>query len=173
MNKHTVIVIVCSIVIVSTIGYSILNLILVDNLQFRDAKGEEFNLISLAYGGQLQVCNPVFLPVTFKKYQIDLIYLNEIVGTYFVDGLTLAPSSSQVVKGKFEAESIPVAGITSLALDTELQGRDVGRVDAKQFSVVTRTDTNIMGFIPYSITKQYSGEVFYELMNEKADEFAC
>jgi len=143
------------------------------SLQFRGAKGEEFNLISMAYGGQVQVCNPIFLPVTFKKYQIDLIYLNEIVGTYFVDGLTLAPSSSQVVKGKFEAESIPVAGITSLALDTELQGRDVGRVDAKQFSVITRTEIGIMDFIPYSITKQYPGDVFYDLMNKRADEFAC
>lgn len=169
MNKYTIITIISIIVIASTIGYGFLNSYFADNLQFKWAGIDDFNLFSLVYGGTFHTCNTSEFPVSFKKYSIEVINDKNSLGTFVLDGDTIPPRTSKILNGKFNAESQTLAGVTSLLIDTELKGTDVLRLDAKKVFIITNIQTDILGFIPHSVSKQYSGYDFFELMNKKTD----
>lgn len=173
MNRHAVVVIISCVVIASTIGYSIFNLLNAENLQFRLAGKERFNLFSLISGGKLEVCNPSNLPITFNSYEISSIYNGDRLGTYYLGGVQILPKSSVVLQGKFDAEGKKSANIMSLFLDTEIQGADVSRVDAKKLEILTELKTGFFGIIPYTISKNYGGSEFFDLMNNEDDSFEC
>lgn len=173
MNRHTIIVIISCVVIASTIGYSILNLLNVESLQFRVAGKEGFNLFSLISGTKLKVCNPSNLPITFNSYEISSTYNGDRLGTFHLEGSQILPKSSMVLQGEFDAENKKTANIMSLFLDSEIQGKDVSRVDAKKLGIVTELKTNLLGIIPYTVSNNYDGTEFFDLMNGKDISFEC
>ena len=91
----------------------------------------------------------------------------EILGTFVLKGGQVSPMSSKVFTGKFNSDSQTLAGVTSLLIDTELKGRDVLRLDAKQVYIITSTQTDILGFIPYTVSNQYSGYDYFDVMNQQ------
>jgi len=173
MNRHTVIVIVSCAVIASTIGYSVFNLMNATNLEFVWAGQEKFNLFSLMYGAKLKVCNPTDLPITFNSYEISSVYKDDKLGTFHLGGGQIQPKSFLVLRGDFDSGDKQVAEIMSLFLDTEVQGSDVTKVDAKKLSIMTDLKTNFLGIIPYTISKSYGGSEFFDLMNGKGSSFEC
>lgn len=173
MNKHTVIVIVSCVVIASTVGYSVFNLLNTENLEFKWAGKEKFNLFSLMYGARLNVCNPSDLPITFSSYEISPTYDGNRLGTFHLEGGPIAPKSSVVLLGDFDSKAKNTANIVSLFLDSEIQGSDVSRVDAKKLKVTTELQTRFFGIIPYTISNNYGGSEFFDLMNDKNDSFEC
>lgn len=173
MNRHTIIVIVSCVVIASTIGYSILNLLNVSSLQFRVAGKEEFDLFSLVSGTKLEVCNPSDLPITFNSYEISSIYNGDRLGTFHLEGSQILPKSSISLRGEFDAGDEKTANIMSLFLDSEIQGKDVSRIDAKKLEIVTEMRISLLGIIPYTVSNNYDGSEFFDLMNGKDGSFEC
>lgn len=172
MNRHTVIVIVSCIVIASTVGYSVLNLVNMGNLQFRWADKGGFNLFSLISGGQVEVCNPSILPITFNSYEISSIYDGDSLGTVYLKGGQVIPKSSAVLQGNFAGDK-KIANIRSLFLDTEMGGTDVAKLDTKKLEIVTELKTSLFGVIPYVLPNSYDGSEFFDLMNDVGGSFAC
>lgn len=173
MNRHAVVVIISCVVIASMIGYSIFNLLNAENLQFRLAGKERFNLFSLISGGKLEVCNPSNLPITFNSYEISSIYKDDMLGTFYLGGSQIMPKSSMILQGKFDSEDKKTANIMSLFLDTEIRGADVSRIDVKKLEIVTELKTSFLGIIPYTISNNYGGSEFFDLMNNEDDSFEC
>ena len=172
IKKETIIAIISIIAIVSTISYSALNLYAVDNLRF-SWYTKDFKLFSMTGDSQLEACNTLYFPATFKKYDIEMTYQSNKLGTYSAVGTTLAPSSSSILNGKFTAGDFGEALVYLMYLDTEMSGTNIARIDARQLQVLTRLDTSFLGVIPFSITKEYSGLDFVKIMNQQDGNFGC
>lgn len=169
MDKYSLVAIASIAVIAGTIGYGFLNSYFAANLEFRWAGIEDFNLFSLVHGGVFEVCNSSSFPVSFRQHTIQVINGNEIIGTFVLEGGQISSHSSKVFTGKFNSDSQTLAGVTALLIDTELQGTEVMRLDAKQVFIVTDTQTDILGVIPYTVSSQYSGYGYLDLMSQKTN----
>jgi hypothetical protein len=168
VNKHTVIVIVSIAVIAITIGYSSLNLVFAKDLEFRWHQAGSFDLLSLMFGGKLVVCNNSDYPANFHKYSFNVIYDEQSLGTFSVQGIGVLPHSASSLNGKFTTDDKRVSQILFSSLDTALSGSgQAARINVNNMQVISTLDTKIVGFIPFSITQQYSGQEFVEMMNQK------
>ena len=172
MNKEKIVAIISSVAIVVTIVYSGLNLYAVDNLKFR-WHTKDFKLFSMTGDSQLEACNTLYFPATFRKYDIEMSYQSNKLGIYSALGTTLAPSSSSILNGKFTAGDFGEALVYLMYLDTEMSGNNIARIDARQLQVLTRLDTSFLGVIPFSITKEYSGFDFVKMMNQEDNNLGC
>lgn len=171
LKKETIVAIISSVVIVSTVAYSGLNVYAADNLKFRWNPDETFSFFALSKG-QLEVCNSFPFPVTIRGYDVELTYDVTKLGTFSTGSITISPLSSLLVNGKLETES--EIGLTYLLyLDSKLSGANVARINVDNLNVVTNIQTSFLGVIPYSITKEYSGYEFADLMNTKDNDFGC
>lgn len=83
------------------------------------------------------------------------------------------PKSSMILQGKFDAEDKKTANIMSLFLDTEIRGADVSRIDVKKLEIVTELKTSFLSIVPYTVSNNYDGSEFFDLMNAKYDSFEC
>jgi len=109
----------------------------------------------------------------FNSYEISSVYKDDMLGTFHLGGSQIQPKSSLVLRGDFDSGDKQVAEIMSLFLDTEVQGSDVTKVDAKKLRITTDLKTNFLGVIPYTISKSYGGSEFFDLMNDKSGSFEC
>jgi hypothetical protein len=162
-NKHTIVVIVSIIIIASSLGYSSLNLISANNLQFRWASG--FDYLSVLYGKSILVCNDSDFPASFSKYEFTIFYDSKPIGKFTTSGVVVSPHSVASVGGKFEADDKQVAQIFFSFLDTEMHGTDVTRVDADKIKVKATLEYSLLWAIPLSIMHEYSGQEFLDMMN--------
>ncbi|TBR09798.1 MAG: hypothetical protein EPO62_04465 [Candidatus Nitrosotenuis sp.] len=164
-NKHAVIVAVSIVVIISSLGYSSLNLVSANSLQFKWAT-KNFDFTSIMYGGNVQACNDSDYPANFAKYTFTMFYDSEQLGKFTSSGGALPPHSKGTIPGKFTADNRQVAQIFFSFLDTEIKGTDVTRVDANKMHVSTTLDYAVIGIIPLSIKHEYSGQEFLDMMNQ-------
>lgn len=162
-NKHTVIVIVSIIVIASSLGYSSLNLVSANDLQFKWAS--DFDFLSVLYGKNMLVCNPSDYPASFAKYEFTIFYDSKQIGKFTVPGSAVQPHSEASISGKFAADDKQIAQMFFSFLDTEISGTDVTRIDADKMVVTATLDYTILGVIPLSIASEHSGQDFLEMMN--------
>ncbi len=165
VNKHTIIVLVSIAVIVSSLGYSSLNLVSANGLKFKWAS-KSFDFTSVMYGGNLETCNNSDYPASFAKYEFTIFYDSKPLGKFTSSGISIPPHSKGIVNGKFTADDRQVAQIFFSFLDTEIQGTDVNRVDANKMRVTTSLDYTIIGVVPFSTIHEYSGQEFLDMMNE-------
>jgi len=172
MKKESIVAIISIVAIVATVAYSGLNFYAVNNLKFK-WHTKDFKLFSMTGDSQLETCNALPFPATFKKYDIELQYQSNKLGTYSAVGATLAPSSSSILVGKFTAGDFGETLVYLMYLDTEMSGNDIARIDARQLHVFTKLDTSFLGVIPFSITKEYSGLDFVKMMNQQDSNFGC
>ncbi len=164
-NRHTIIVILSIAVIVSSLGYSSLNLVSANSLQFKWA-AKSFDFTSIMFGGNVQACNDSDYPANFAKYTFTIFYDSKQLGQFASSGGTIPPHSKVTIPGKFTADDRQVAQIFFSFLDTEIGGTDVSRVDAGKMQVRTVLDYTIIGIIPLSIAHDYSGQEFLDMMNK-------
>lgn len=162
-NKHTIIVMVSIIVIASSLGYSSLNLISANDLQFKWAS--DFDFLSVLYGKNMLVCNPSDYPASFAKYEFTIFYDSKQIGKFTVPGSAVPPHSEASISGKFAADDKQIAQMFFSFLDTEISGTDVTRIDADKMVVTATLDYTILGVIPFSNTYEHSGQEFLEMMN--------
>ncbi|GEM_PF-769524 len=170
INKHTVVVIVSIIVIAVTLGYSSLGIIFAKDLQFRWGQEGNFDLLSIMFGGKLVVCNDSDYPVSFQQYSFNIVYDGQNLGMFSVHGTGLSSHTSTMIGGKFSTDDKRVSEILFASLDTALSGSgQAARIDVNKMSATTSLDTRIIGIIPFSITREYSGQEFVDVMNQKTN----
>jgi hypothetical protein len=168
VNKHTLIVIVSIVIIAATLGYSSLNLVFAKDLQFRWYQEGNFDLLSIMFGGKIAVCNDSDHPASFQRYSFDIIYDGQSLGTFSTNGVVAPPHTSTMIDGKFSADDKRISQILFASLDTAFSGSgQAARIDVSKMSATTTLDTKIIGVIPFSITREYSGQEFIDMMNQK------
>lgn len=173
MNKHTVIVIIASFVIVGPFVFAAMNIYAAEQVQFAGIKQERFNFFEMINDREIKVCNPSPFYVVFNKINIIMIYDQKDKGIFSIQGTALPPSSVTTLEGKFTSETFEEAQYLSIHFDGMFSGTTPMRIDQNKFDIVTEISTPIMGMIPYSNTQQYSGLDFWNMMNGKNGQFSC
>lgn len=164
-NKHTIIVIASIIVIIGSLGYSSINAISAHSLEF-SWPGSSFNFLSVMTDKKVNVCNDSVLPATFSKYSITIFYDGDDLGTFSTGPGGLQSHTDGVVFGEFKSKDDRMSGLFFSFLDTETGGTDVTRINANKIKVVTQLESTILWFIPHTITKEYSGSEFLDVINK-------
>ncbi|MFB5611058.1 MAG: thr operon leader peptide, partial [Nitrosopumilaceae archaeon] len=167
MNKHTAIVIIASIVIAGTLGFSLWNVFAINNLKIASEEGGYFSYFDLMNNGKITMCNSLPFFVKVDRFEIMMYYENEHKGTFTTVPTTISPQSSSIVEGEFKSDLFVDAQYLFLHLDGEFSGTQPIRIDPTKMFVVTSVDSPIIGVIPYSITHQYTGFDFYNMMKDR------
>ena len=177
MDKHFGIIVIASIVIASSLGYTAFNAVTLEKLELKWNDRGSFDYLTMLNGGILEVCNTSFIPLKFDGLSIEVFYREDQVGVFSVPDTSatatttatiVQPNTTIEVSGKGKMTSL-AGQIVSMYLDTEISGRDLARVDSDEMTVITSIDTTLLGVIPYSVTKQYTGQEFFEIMNGQND----
>ena len=173
MNKHTIIVIIASVVIAAPFIYAAWNIVSLENLELRSSEHGRFSFFEISNNRAIEVCNPTSAYLSFNKLTITMFYQNDNEGTYTIPGQSLPPSSLSLLDGSFRSELYAESQYTFLHMDAQFAGTAPIRLDPNEMFVVTDIHTSILGFIPYKVTKQYYAFDFYNIMNEKEGTFSC
>jgi len=173
MNKHTTIVIIASIFIAGPFVYSGWNIFGADQLQFKGAEDGRFSYYGMISDREIIVCNTLPFYVNFNRINIVTFFEEENKGSFSTLPITISPLSSLTINGTFSSETFEEIQYYSLHFDSMFSGSAPVRIDPTKFSVVTEIETPIIGVIPYSVTKQYSGMNFWNMMNGNSSNFNC
>jgi len=112
------------------------------------------------------MCNNLPLPTSFNQLDIDYLFEGNSKGIFHIPGETIYPNSSVTSKGKFTSETFSEAQYLAMNFDSMFQGDSPIRIDPKKLTINTDFRIMILGVIPYTITHQYSGIGFYNMLNE-------
>ncbi len=173
MNKHTAIVIIASFVIATPFVFAAMNIYAAEQVQFAGIEQERFNYFDMINYGEIKVCNPSPFYVVFNKINIIMIFDQKDKGILSIQGTTLPPLSITTLEGKFTSETFEEVQYLSMHFDGMFGGALPIRIDPNRFDIVIEISTPILGMIPYSITQQYSGLDFWNMMNDKDGQFSC
>lgn len=172
-DKHTTIVIIASIVIVIPFAYSIWNIYALDHLQIRGTDDGDFMFFDMVNSGDIEICNSMPFFVNFQKLSIFTFFNEDNKGGYTTTTHTLYPFTSKIVNGTFSSETFSEAQYLALHFDGMFSGSTPDRIDPRQLKIITQIEAPIIGVIPYTITKQFSGLFFWESLNGKISDFNC
>lgn len=167
MNKSSITAIVAVVVIVGTVGYSFLNVYAADNLQFRWNQKQGFDFVQLLNGGTVQLCNATPIPLDFKNFEIEPYHRDQKIGTYHIDATVLQPFEPKHNAGKIKNVNDQ---LVSIFLESNLGTQR--NLDLDKISVDTKVNVAIVGVIPYTLEKTYSGGDFVSIMNHE-NRFDC
>ena len=173
MDKHSIIVIIASIIIAIPFVYSGFNIYAVNQLQIHGTDEEIFRFFDMINDGSIKVCNPTPFFVSFNKLSIVTNFDSYNKGTFSSKPISLLPLSSAVINGTFSSESFSEAQYLALHFDGIFGGSIPERIDPRRLVITTEIDTPIIGLIPFTVTKQYSGLFFWETLNGDIGEFNC
>ena len=171
MNKHTIIVIIASIVIAIPFAHAVWNYASLGNLELRASELGRFSFFEIITGKGIQICNSYLIYDSFDRIDITIFYQDDNEGTYTIPANTLAPSSQTILEGNFRSELFAEAQYTLLHMDGEFTGTAPKRLDPNQMIVTLNIQTYVLGIIPISIYEQYRAFDFYNLMNQ--DNTSC
>ncbi len=173
MNKHTIIVIVASIVIALPFVYGGWNIYGAEQIQFVSSNQEKFSYFEIINNGKISICNTLPFYVTFDKLDVIMIFDQVEKGTLNIQGMTLPPSSITPVEGNFKSELFEEIQYLALHFDGMFSEATPIRIDPNRLIIVTETHTSLLGIIPYSVTKQFSALEFWNMMNQVDTKFSC
>ena len=172
MDKHTVIVIIASVIIAVPFIFSAWNIYAANNLQLQGPEGQ-FSYFEMVNDNKLIVCNPLPFFVNFERIEIVTYFEGMNKGVLSIQPTIIPPSSSLVVNGTFRSETFSEAQYLALHFDGMFSGSTPKRIDPNKMVILTEVQTPIIGVIPYSVTKQYSSMDFWNILNGKDGEFSC
>jgi len=166
MNKHSVIVIISSMIIIGVVGNSIWNIYAVEQLQL-SVNDETFRFYqAMTNEDKFVVCNPLSFPVSFNQFYITVFFEGNVQGVFSINGDTILPKSSKVLEGEFSTEEYSETQYLFMHFDHTFEGNPI-RIDPKKMNVGTEFQTPILGVIPYSVTNQYTSMNFWNMLNEE------
>ena len=166
MNRHSIITVIAIAVIVMPFAYSGLSVIGVQHLEYRWDSPGQFSFFAMSNHGEIEICNTIPFWIGFEKLEILPYFEASELGSFSVSSVTIDPLSSTIQKGVFSSEGLTAAQHVFMTLDFEFDGGDI-RLDPNELVVVVRTDTPILGIIPYSTTTQISGFDLDKKMNSE------
>lgn len=172
MDKHAWIVVLASVVIAVSVGYSSFSAVTLDQIQMKWNDRGSFDFVTMLNGGIIEVCNSSFVPLSFNQISIATFLDGEEVGRLTAGGTTVQPGSSAELRGVGEMTG-SAAGIFASYIDTEMSGSSIAGIDPSSVAVLTSIDTSVFGMIPFSVTERHSGQEFFEMMNGKSGDYGC
>lgn len=167
MNRHTLVTIAAIVAIAATVGYSSLGALSLNDLQIRWHDQGNFEYLSISFGGRVNICNASEHPANLKSYSFKMFYESSELGTFTTGGANIPPGSQVTLPGKFTTDDRRISEMFFAFFDTEFGGTPVTRIDASKMVVQTTMESSIIGFIPISFSKEYTGYEFTEMMNQK------
>ena len=173
MDKHAAIVIIASIAIAIPFVYSAWNIYALEHLEIKGTDDGRFRFFDLINSADIEICNSMPFFVNYQKFSIFTFFNGDNKGGYTTTANTLGPLSSKIVNGTFSSETFSEAQYLALHFDGMFSGAAPDRIDPRQLKIITQVEAPIIGIIPYSITKQYSGLFFWDSLNGKIGEFSC
>ena len=171
MNKHTIIVIIASVVIFGTLGVSVWNIFAVQQLQLHGNQGLFRFYEFITNEDKILMCNQLPFFTSFNQFDVIILFEDTPKGTFRVDGMTIPPNNSIISEGVFTSDTYSEAQYLAMNFDTMFQGDSPIRIDPKKLAIDTEFQIMILGVIPYTVTQHYSGIGFYNMLNE--DKFTC
>ena len=135
-------------------GYIGANAYAVGTLEIRPHQGTQYSISETVLHIQAEACNPSYFPASFHNYEIKAVYKSQVIEIALINGSTISPKSSQLLDGTF---TINKNALTQLA-----QGGL--QFDPNQAVVNTKLDAAIFGIIPFTISKDYSGTQFADVI---------
>ena len=143
--------IVIAIIISAYIGA---NAYAISTLEFRPHQGTQYAVSPTELHIQAEACNPSYFPASFHNYEIKAVYKSQVIETALINGSTISPKSSTLLDGKFTINRDVISQFT----------REGSPFDPNQAVVKTKLDAAILGIIPFTINKDYSGTQFTDVV---------
>lgn len=166
MNKHSIIVIIASIIILGTVGHSIWNIYATNELQL-SVNGETFRYNkAMTNEDKFVMCNPLPLPVNFNQFGITVFFEDKVQAVFNIEGTTIPPNSSKVLESTFFTEEYTESQYLLMHFDHTFEGNQI-RIDPKKMTIETEFQTPFLGMIPFSNTHQFTSFDFWNMLNEK------
>ena len=173
MNKHTIVVIVASIIIIGSIGFSGWNIFASEQIQMKAIKEGYFSYFDLINNEQVLFCNPSSLPANFKEIRVSMNYVDENIGVIHFSDVSLDSNSEIKKQGKFYADDSKQIQYLALHFDGMYNGVIPTRIDSNSITIVTEIDSMVFGFIPFTTVNQHPGLEFWSLMNNQNADYNC
>lgn len=165
MNKHSIIVIISSLVIIGVVGNSIWNIYAVEQLQLSGDNGIFRYYETMVNEDKIVICNPLSFPISFNQFYINVFYESKTKGVFNIEGTTIQPKSSKVLDANFLSEDFSEIQYLFINYDFMFNGGPI-RNDPKKLAVEIEFQTPILGIIPFSVTQKYAGLDFWNMLNE-------
>lgn len=167
MEKQKIIGIVAIIIIIGTVGYSLLNVYALEQLEFGGIDNLfrffSFNTVD----STMNICNNSLLPANFNELNIMIYFEKKLLGTYVVNSASLMPNSVIQANGEYASDSMAYSQTLFMHFDHLFSGSDnTVRIDPRKMDVVTQFQTTIIG-IPYTVSEQYTAFDFWNMLNDK------
>ena len=145
------------------IGYLVLNLYALNNLQFSEFQLGGIDLANTSADIKIKATNPTVFPASFERMNLTVNYQSTKFGAITVHGATISPYSEKDLDGTLKINAQALAGLILASLFGGGSGFDIN-----QLRIVAQVDAPIFGMIPYSISKEYSAEEFANLLSDLA-----
>ena len=166
MNKHTVITIAASIIIVGVVGFSFLNAFASKQIEVRGIEPGYFSFFDLTNNEIILACNPSSIPMNIKNISISLEYNDENIGAVNFPDVNLEPNSVSQIQGYLQTDEFKQMQYLTLHFDGMYDGVVPARIHLDGILVKVTTSTPILGVIPYSSTQEFPILSFWEYMND-------
>lgn len=164
MNRHALVAVAASAVIAGSAAYALLGAAALSDAQFKWAGGGDFGYVSLINGGYIEICNPWPLPVRLDSLEIDALYQGEDFASFHAKGGIIGAGSTGVLLGEGEPRGSE-ASVLSMYMDSGASGADASRFDGGDVEATATLRTLVLGLIPHSVTREYSGAGFFDVMD--------
>ena len=135
-----------------------------------DDKFRYFDMIS---GERAPVCNTSPLSVYVDAVTVTITGDGrEVVRLTIPRGL-LEPNSASAGNGRFHTSHSERVQYLALHFGVMAEGAIPQRIVPSSLAVTADTRTSILGFVPYSVSKSCYGPEFIDVMNGRAEGYAC
>lgn len=169
MEKQKIIVLASIIIIVSTAGYSLVNVYALEQLELRGVDNLFRFFVMSTTDNKIEICNPSFFPASFNQLDVQIYFERKLLGTYVIDSAQIMPNSSFETNGKYTSDSMAQSQNLFMHFDHLFSNSDdTVRIDPRKMDVVTQFQTTIIG-VPYLVTEQYTAYSFWNMLNDEQD----
>jgi len=147
------------------IGLTIMSFYALTQLQLSPRSVGNFDFKTLSMDVQLDACNPTSYPASFDKVVLVLYYQSEEFLTVELKGNTIMPNQDITLDGKLDI---------SEELDYWKVYNIFSSFNESDLSLKATLTTNIIGFIPFSQSKEFNYADFRELLlSPNATQYSC
>lgn len=164
MNRHRLVAAAASAVIAGSLAYAAAGAAALEGVQFKWGGSDSFGYVSLVNGGYVDVCNPSPVPVRLDSLGIGVSYRGEDFGSFEARGGIVGPGGEASLYGEGRLRDARV-GILATYMDSEAGGADLARFDSGDVSASATASTLVFGVLPYSVTREYSGDELSAVMD--------
>jgi len=156
------------------IALVLMNYYAVNNLQFRSKGMENFDFVTFSMDMQLDACNPTYFPAYFDKMLLVVNYKGKQFATMTLHGTTIMPKQAVTLNGNMAVNAQMVAGLFLQGFASAFSGQSQQAFNENDLTFKVALDTKTLGFIPLSLSHEFSYNEFQQIMNSrKTSQFSC